>query len=312
MELQNTKKIFDHALKNNYMVGAFNFSTLEVLTGIMNAAIELKSPLILQCSTGAIKNSGIKELAALVKAKAKDIPIVLNLDHGKNFEDCKNAIDHGFTNVMIDGSSLPFEENVRITKEVVDYAHKFNVTVEGELGVLAGIEDDVSASEDDAKFTNPKQAKEFVERTGVDSLAIAIGTSHGAYKFAGDAKLRLDILSEIEKELPNFPLVLHGASSLPQYYVDLAEQYGAKFPGAKGVPEEILTEIAVNHNITKVNVCTDLRIAFTAGVREVLANQPDIFTLKDYLGKGKQYVYENVKHKILNVFKSANQADNIK
>ncbi len=308
MGLQNSKELFKHAIKNNYAIGAFNFVNLETLSAILDAATELNSPVIVQCSTGAIKYAGIEAISAMVKAKAKNLPVILNLDHGKTFEDCKMAIDNGFTNVMIDASSLPFEENINLTKQVVEYAHSKNVTVEAELGVLAGVEDEVSASNDDAKYTNPLQAKEFVERTNVDSLAIAIGTSHGTHKFSGEAKLRFDILSQIEELLPDFPLVLHGASSIPQNMVQLAEQYGAKLKGANGIPENMLNEATTKHNVVKVNVDSDLRIAFTAGVREILTNKPETVDLRDYLKQGKKYVTEVVKNKITNVFASENKA----
>lgn len=308
MGLQNSKQLFKHAIENNYAIGAFNFVNLETLSAILDAATELNSPVIVQCSTGAIKYAGIEAISAMVNAKAKNLPVILNLDHGKTFEDCKNAIDNGFTNVMIDASSLPFEENIALTKQVVEYAHSKNVTVEAELGVLAGVEDEVSATNDDAKYTNPLQAKEFVERTGVDSLAVAIGTSHGTHKFSGEAKLRFDILSEIEKLLPNFPLVLHGASSIPQDMVKLAEQYGAKLKGANGIPESMLQIATTQHNVVKVNVDSDLRIAFTAGVREVLTNKPETVDLRDYLKQGKFYVTQVVKSKISDVFASKDKA----
>ncbi len=308
MGLQNSKQLFADAIKNKYALGAFNFVNLETLSGILDAAAELNSPVIVQCSTGALKYSGIEELVALVKVKSKNLPVILNLDHGKSFEDCKNCIDNGFTNVMIDASHLSFEENIKLTKQVVEYAHSKNVTVEAELGVLAGVEDEVSATADDARYTNPQQAKEFVERTGVDSLAIAIGTSHGTHKFAGDAKLRFDILSEIEKLLPNFPLVLHGASSIPQNMVKLAEQYGATLKGANGIPEDMLRIATTEHNVVKVNVDSDLRISFTAGVREILSTKPETVDLRDYLKQGKKYVTETVKFKMEKVFNSANKA----
>ena len=308
MGLQNSKKLFLDAIKNNYAIGAFNFVNLETLSAILDAANELKSPVIVQCSTSAIKYAGIKEIYAMVKAKMNDLPVILNLDHGKTFEDCKNAIDNGFTNVMIDASSLPFEENIKLTKQVVDYAHKHGVTVEAELGVLAGVEDEVSASNDDARYTNPSQAKEFVERTGVDSLAIAIGTSHGIYKFSGEAKLRFDILSKIEQLVPNFPFVLHGASSIPADMVSLATKYGAKLKGANGIPEAMLNEAVTKHNVVKVNVDSDLRIAFTAGVREILTLNPEVVDMREYLKNGKKYVTQVVKNKMQNVFNSANKA----
>lgn len=307
MVLQNSKELFKDAIKNNYAIGAFNFVNLETLSAILDAAQQTNSPVIVQCSTGAIKYMGIECISGLVKAKAGNLPVILNLDHGKTFEDCKLAIDNGFTNVMIDASSLSFEENIKLTKQVVEYAHSKNVTVEAELGVLAGVEDDVKATLDDAKYTNPVQAKEFVERTGVDSLAIAIGTSHGTHKFAGEAKLRFDILSQIEALLPSFPFVLHGASSIPQNMVKLAEQYGAKLKGANGIPEEMLKEATTKHNVVKVNVDSDLRIAFTAGLREHLALNPENVDLRNYFKQAKQYVIEVVKNKMINVFNSANK-----
>ena len=228
MELQNSKEIFKKALEGGYGIGAFNFINIETLKSILNTAEESKSPVIVQCSTGAIKYAGVDTLVAIAKAYAShmSVPVCLNLDHGKTFEDCKMCIDNGFTNVMIDASSLPYEENIELTKKVVEYAHARNVTVEAELGVLAGVEDEVSATEEDARYTSPEQAYDFVKRTGVDSLAVAIGTSHGTVKFKGEAKLRFDILEQIGKLLPDFPLVLHGASSIPQDMVALAEEYG--------------------------------------------------------------------------------------
>ncbi len=304
MKLVNTKQVFEQALKHNYAVGAFNFVDFEALKGILEGANNCASPVILQCSTGAIKFTGINTLVAMVKSMPYDLPVVLNLDHGKTFEDCKNAVDAGFTNVMIDGSHLPFEDNVALTKKVVEYAHAHNVTVEAELGVLAGVEEDVVGK--DHIYTNPKQAEEFVRRTGVDSLAIAIGTSHGTVKFKGEAKLRFDILSEIEALLPNFPLVLHGASSIPKNMVELAEKYGAKLNGANGVPENLLTEACTKHNICKVNVDSDLRIAYTAGIRESLALDPANVDLRTYCKNGMKYITEVVEYKINNIFLSKN------
>lgn len=306
MKLVNTKQIFEDALKNKYAIGAFNFINLETLKSILLTANELKSPVIIQCSTSAIKYAGLSEIVTLANAIASyiTIPVCLNLDHGQTFEDCKNAIDAGFTNVMIDGSHLPFEENIALTKMVVEYAHSNNVTVEAELGVLAGVEDNVSA--DKNVYTNPEQAKKFVKKTGVDSLAIAIGTSHGTVKFKGDAKLEIDILDEIQKQLPNFPLVLHGASSIPAHLVKLAELYGAKLCNANGVPEEMLNKIS-RKNICKINVDSDLRIAYTAGLREYLTLNPENVDIRKYNENGMKYIRETVAHKITKVFNSANR-----
>ena len=309
MELVNGKVIFADALKNKYAVGAFNFVNLEVLKSILDSAEEVKSPVIIQCSTGAIKYAGVDALVALARAYASKmtVPVCLNLDHGQTFEDCKKCIDAGFTNVMIDASHLPMNENIALTRKVVEYAHARNVTVEAEIGVLAGVEDEVSASEDDAKYTNPKEAYEFVQATGVDSLAIAIGTSHGTVKFKGDAKLRFDILEEVERLLPNFPIVLHGASSIPQNMVKLAEQYGAKLKGSCGIPEAMLRE-ACTHNVCKINVDSDLRLCFTAGIRKSLAENPENVDMRKYNTVGMELIKNAVKNKMDNVFGSSNKA----
>ncbi|MBQ7352145.1 MAG: class II fructose-1,6-bisphosphate aldolase [Clostridia bacterium] len=309
MELVNGKVIFENALKGKYGVGAFNFVNIETLKSILDSAEENKSPVIVQCSTGAIKYAGVDALVAICKAYASKmtVPVCLNLDHGKTFEDCKMCIDAGFTNVMIDASHLPYEENIALTKSVVEYAHSKGVTVEAELGVLAGVEDEVSATEEDAKYTNPQQAYEFVKATGVDSLAIAIGTSHGTVKFKGEAKLRFDILEEVEKLLPNFPIVLHGASSIPQDMVALAEQYGAKLKGSNGIPEHMLRE-ACSHNVCKVNVDSDLRLSFTAGIRKSLTENPENVDLRKYNGVGMELIKTVVKNKMDNVFGSSNRA----
>lgn len=306
-KLQNSKQIFENAIKGKYAVGAFNFVNMEVLKSILQAAEEEKSPVILQCSTGAIKYAGVKTLVAMVNSEIENltIPVMLNLDHGKTFEDCKLAIDNGFSNVMIDASQLPFEENIALTKKVVQYAHARNVTVEAELGQLAGVEEDVSS--DVHVYTNPQQAKEFVDATGVDSLAIAIGTSHGTNKFKGEAKLRFDILEEIEQLLPNYPLVLHGASSVPQDVVATAVKYGAKLDGANGVPEDILATACVK-NICKVNVDSDLRLSYTAGLRQHFAEHPQEVDIRNYNKTAMQNVKSMVKHKLKNVFKSSNKA----
>ena len=309
MELQNSKEILHNALVGNYGVGAFNFVNIEMLKAILSSAEENKSPVIIQCSTGAIKYAGAKVLADIAKDYVKDmtVPVCLNLDHGKTFEDCKNAIDAGFTNVMIDASSLPKEENIALTKRVVEYAHARNVTVEAEIGVLAGVEDEISASDEDAKYTNPSEAYEFVNATNVDSLAIAIGTSHGPVKFKGEPHLRFDILEEVSKLLPNFPIVLHGASSIPQDMVKLAIQYGAKLDNAKGVPDELLKK-ACSMAVCKVNTDSDLRISFTAGIRKYLSENPNTIDLRKYNEEGMRLVKSVVDHKLKNVFMSANNA----
>jgi len=308
MELQNSKNMFKDALKNKYGIGAFNFVNMEVLKSILKSAEEEQSPVIVQCSTGAIKYAGAKQLVALAKTCVADmtVPVCLNLDHGKTFEDCKNAIDAGFTNVMIDASSLPYEENVALTRKVVIYAHERNVTVEAELGVLAGVEEDVKA--DKSIYTDPKLALDFVRQTGVDSLAIAIGTSHGTHKFKGEPKLAFDILEEIEKELPDFPLVLHGASSVPKKLIELNNKYGANIENANGIPEEMLRE-ACKHNICKINVDSDLKLAYTAGVREYLYENPSDVDIRNYSKSGMKNVSETVAYKMKNVFLSSGKAE---
>ncbi len=309
MQLQNAKEMFRKAQDGGYAIGAFNFVNMEMLKAILTSAEELKSPVIVQCSTGAIKYADIDVLVSMTQTMASkmNVPVCLNLDHGKTFEECKMCIDAGFTNVMIDASHLDFAENIALTKRVVEYAHSKNVTVEAELGVLAGVEDDVVASEADAKFTDPNQAYEFVKLTGVDSLAVAIGTSHGTVKFKGEAKLRLDILDSIAKLLPGFPLVLHGASSIPQDIVQLAKQYGAVLDGASGVPEEILNQ-ACRKNVCKVNVDSDLRLGFTAGLRKSLIEKPENIDIRLYNGEGMQLVKSLVKSKMQNVFDSCGRA----
>lgn len=314
MTLVNSKEIFADAIKNKYAIGAFNFINLETLNAIIKTNVNLKSPVIIQCSTSAIEYAGIGALRGMVYGLCSElsIPVCWNLDHGKTFEDCKNAIDAGFTNVMIDASSLPFEENIKLTKKVVEYAHKHGVTVEAELGVLAGVEDDVKATDKDAFYTDPKMAQTFVKKTGVDSLAVAIGTSHGTHKFNGGAKLRFDILSEIEKLLPNFPIVLHGASSIPQDMVSLAEQFGAKLKGANGIPEVMLREASTKHNICKVNVDSDLRLAFTAGIRKSLKENPENVDMRKYNKLGMELISMVISNKITEVFCSENKAAEIK
>lgn len=309
MALVNAKPLFEKALKEKYGIGAFNFINYETLKAILDTAQKNNSPVIIQSSVGAVKYMGIQNLSALVKSMTKEltIPVCWNLDHGKTFEDCKAAVDNGFTNVMIDASSLPYEENIALTKQVVEYAHAHGVTVEAELGTLQGVEDEVDVSADDAFYTNPDQAKDFVTRTGVDSLAIAIGTSHGAYKFKGDASLKFDILAKIQAELPDFPLVLHGASSIPERVVTIANNNGAKLAGVKGVSEPLLTK-ACAQNICKINVDSDLRISFLAGVREHLAQNPSNIDIRAYLKQAMQEISTTIEYKLTDVFHSANKA----
>lgn len=308
MELVNGKEIMQKALEGHYGIGAFNFINIETLKSILDSAEEKKSPVIVQCSTGAIKYAGLETLVAICKTYASKmtVPVCLNLDHGKTFEDCKACIDAGFTNVMIDASSLPYEENIALTRKVVEYAHARNVTVEAEIGVLAGVEDEVSATEDEARYTDPKQAYDFVKATGVDSLAIAIGTSHGTVKFKGEAKLRFDILEKVEELLPNFPIVLHGASSIPQDMVALAEEYGAKLKGSCGIPEKMLRE-ACSKAVCKVNVDSDLRLSFTAGLRKSLTENPENVDMRKYNTVGMELIKKVVKDKMDNVFGSSNR-----
>ena len=278
MPLVTTKEMFEKSMKEGFAIGAFNINNMEIIQGIIDAAQKQNSPVILQASSGAIKYARIKYLMKMVEAAVEEtnIPIAIHLDHGPDFETCKMCIDNGFTSVMIDGSKYSFEENVALTKKVVDYAHERGVVVEAELGQLAGIEDDVNVSEEDAKYTNPDQAKEFVERTGCDSLAIAIGTSHGAYKFKGEARLRMDILKQVKEKIPNTPIVLHGASTVIPELVETCNNYGGDIPGAKGVPDEILHEASLS-GVSKINVDTDLRLAFTGEIRKALAENPSAF-----------------------------------
>jgi fructose-bisphosphate aldolase class II len=309
MPLVNTKEMFEKAYKGGYAIGAFNVSDMEVVQGITEACKETKSPVILQVSAGARKYAKQAYLTHLVLAALEDtgVPIALHLDHGDSFELCKDCIDHGFTSVMIDGSHLPYEENVALTKKVVEYAHAHvpYVTVEGELGKLAGVEDAVNVSDADAQFTDPKEVYDFVSRTGVDSLAIAIGTSHGAYKFKPGQKpqLRFDILQRVSEKLPGFPIVLHGASSVVQEYVKIINENGGNMPDAIGIPEDMLRH-AASMAVCKINIDSDLRLAVTAAVRKHLAEHPDHFDPRQYLGDGRAYVREIVKHKILNVLGS--------
>ena len=310
MSLVTTKEMFEKSMKEGFAIGAFNVNNMEIVQGIVDAAAENKSPVILQASSSAIKYARINYLMKLIEAAVEEhpnIPIAIHLDHGPDFETCKKCVDAGFTSVMFDGSKYDFEENIRLTKEVVDYAHAHGVVVEAELGKLAGIEDDVNVASDEAKYTDPAQAEEFVRRTGVDSLAIAIGTSHGAYKFKGEAKLRFDILKEIKERIPNTPIVLHGASTVIPELVDTCNKYGGNIPGAKGVPDEILHEASIS-GVSKINVDTDLRLAMTAGIRKVFAEDPSAFDPRKYLTPARELVKETVSHKIKNVFGSANKA----
>jgi len=301
MPLVGTREMFQDALENGYAVGAFNVNNMEIVQGIMEAAKEEKIPLILQVSKGARKYARHEYLIHLVQASleiAPELPVALHLDHGDSFELCKSCIDGGFTSVMIDGSSLPFEENIALTKKVVDYAHPRGVTVEAELGKLAGIEDHVNVAEQDATFTDPDEAAQFIEKTGCDSLAIAIGTSHGAYKFKGEPRLRFDILEDIIKKIPSdFPLVLHGASSVPEDLVSICNKHGGEIPGAKGVPEEMIAK-AAKMQIGKVNIDTDLRLALTGAIRKVFAEKPSEFDPRKYLGPGRDAIKEVVRRKI--------------
>ena len=310
MSLVTTKDMFEKSMKEGFAIGAFNVNNMEFIQAIVDAAAEQNSPVILQASSSAIKYARINYLMKMVQAAVEEhpnVPVAIHLDHGPDFETCKMCVDAGFTSVMFDGSKYDFEENIRLTKEVVDYAHAHGVVVEAELGKLAGIEDDVNVAASDAMYTDPAQAEEFVKRTGVDSLAIAIGTSHGAYKFKGEAKLRFDILKEIKERIPNTPIVLHGASTVIPELVDMCNQYGGNIPGAKGVPDEILHEASMS-GVSKINVDTDLRLAMTAAIRKVFVETPEQFDPRKYLGPGRDFIKETVKHKIRDVFGSSNKA----
>ena len=303
MALFNTKKMFEMAYKNGYAIGAFNVNNMEITQGIVDAVAEEKAPLILQVSRGAreyAKNSYLKAIINVVVEENPDIPIAINLDHGDTFETCKQFVDDGFTSVMIDASHKPFEENIAVTKKVVEYAHARDVVVEAELGQLGGIEEDVvGVSEDDISkhLADPNQVEEFVEKSGVDSLAIAIGTSHGAYKFKKEPKLAFDILQEIAERLPGFPLVMHGSSSVLKEFKDLINKYGGDMPNAMGVPEDAISK-ASKMAICKVNIDTDLRMALTAKIRQVFAEKPGEFDPRKYLGPGRAAIKEMVKHKL--------------
>lgn len=309
MAFVTTKDMFAKALKSDYAVGAFNVNNMEIIQGIVDAAKVEKAPLILQVSAGARKYAKPIYLVKLVEAAMADsgLDIALHLDHGEDFDICKKCVDDGFTSVMIDASKHPFEENIRLTKEVVEYAHSKGVVVEAELGKLAGIEDAVKVSAREATFTDPDEAAEFVERTGVDSLAIAIGTSHGAYKFKGEAFLDFERLEKISKLIPNTPLVLHGASTVLPEFVERCNKYGGKIPGAQGVPEDMIRE-AARHGVCKVNIDTDLRLAMTAEIRKIFMESPEEFDPRKYLGPARDAILGMVQHKIKNVLGASGKA----
>mgnify|MGYP004628322519 FL=1 len=304
MPLVTTKEMFEKAYKGGYAIGAFNVNNMEIVQGITEAAKECNAPLILQVSKGARAYANHTYLVKLVEAAIIEtgLPIALHLDHGSDFELCKSCIDGGFTSVMIDASSKPFDENIAITRKVVEYAHDHGVVVEAELGTLAGIEDEVNVSAEDSSYTRPEDVQEFVERTGCDSLAIAIGTSHGAYKFkpGTDPHLRFDILQEVEQRLPGFPIVLHGASSVPQEFVKVINENGGNMPGAIGVPEDQLRK-AASMAVCKINIDSDLRLAMTASIRKYFSEHPDHFDPRQYLAPGRTAIKEMVKHKIVDV-----------
>ena len=308
MALITSEEMFRKALKADYAIGAFNVNNMEIIQGIVEAAGEENAPLILQVSAGARKYAKAPYLRHLVEAAIEDtgVDVCLHLDHGEDFEICKQCVDDGFTSVMIDGSKHPFEENIALTKEVVEYARAHGVVVEAELGKLAGIEDNINVDARSATFTDPDEAAEFVERTGVDSLAIAIGTSHGAYKFKGDPYLDFERLKVIHKLIPDTPLVLHGASTVLKEFVDRCNEFGGKIPGAQGVPEEMIRE-AVKHGVCKVNIDTDLRLAMTAEIRRVFIEQPDVFDPRKYLGPGREAIKRMVQHKIRDVLNASNK-----
>ena len=312
MGIVTSTEMFRKAYEGHYAIGAFNVNNMEIVQGITEAAAEVRAPLILQVSAGARKYANHTYLMKLIEAAVieTNLPICVHLDHGDTFDLCKSCIDGGFSSVMIDGSKYPFEENVALTKQVVEYAHSKGVVVEGELGRLAGVEDAVNVKAEDSSYTRPEEVEEFVTRTGVDSLAIAIGTSHGAYKFKPGTKpqLRFDILAEVEKRLPGFPIVLHGSSSVPQKFVDLINKYGGQMPDAIGVPEEMLRE-AARMAVCKINIDTDLRMAMTASIRQHFAEHPDHFEPRQYQKPAREAIKEMVKHKIIDVLGCDGKAD---
>ncbi len=311
MPLVTTKKMFEDAYKGGYAVGAFNVNNMEIIQGIVGAAKKLNAPVILQCSKGARDYAGLNYITKMVEAACADtdVPIALHLDHGPDFETCKQCIDGGFTSVMIDGSSFPYEENIEVTRKVVEYAHAHGVVVEGELGTLAGVEDDVVVEEGHESYTKPEEVEDFVKRTGVDSLAIAIGTSHGAYKFKPGQKpqLRFDILEEVSKRLPGFPIVLHGASSVMPEYVKMINEFGGSMPDAIGIPEEMLRQ-AASMAVCKINVDSDLRLALTATIRKHFAENPTHFDPRQYLKPARAAIQDVVEHKMNNVLGCAGKA----
>ena len=304
MPLVTSKEMFEKAYKGGYAIGAFNVNNMEIIQGITGAAAKLKAPVILQVSKGARSYANRTYLMKLVEAAVIEtgLPICLHLDHGDSFEICKSCIDDGFTSVMIDASSKPFAENIALTRQVVEYAHDRGVVVEAELGTLAGIEDEVNVSAEDSSYTRPEEVEEFVSKTGCDSLAIAIGTSHGAYKFKPGTKpqLRFDVLEEVEKKLPGFPIVLHGSSSVPQEFVEKINKFGGNMPGAIGVPEDQLRK-AASMAVCKINIDSDLRLAMTASIREYLTMHPDHFDPRQYLKTARQAIEDMVSHKIVDV-----------
>ena len=309
MPLVDTKEMFKKAYEGHYAVGAFNVNNMEIIQGIVEGAIQEKAPLILQVSAGARKYAKHIYLTKLVEAAVEDtgLPICLHLDHGADFEICKDCVDGGFTSVMIDGSKYPFEENIELTKRVVDYAHNKGVVVEAELGKLAGVEDAVKVAAKDATYTDPDQAVEFVERTGCDSLAIAIGTSHGAYKFKGKPELDFARLEKITNMLPSFPLVLHGASTVIPSFVEECNKYGGKLDGAQGVPEDMLLK-AGTFGVCKINIDTDLRLAMTASIRKYFVEHPGDFDPRQYLGPAREAIKAMVAHKMRDVLNCSGKA----
>ncbi len=302
MAIVTTKEMFKKAYEGGYAIGAFNVNNMEIIQGITEGAKMENAPVILQVSAGARKYAKHVYLMKMIEAAVADtdLPIAVHLDHGPDFETCKSCIDGGFSSVMIDGSHYSFEENIAVTKKVVEYAHDHGVVVEAELGRLAGVEDDVKVSAEDSSYTHPDEVEEFVTRTGCDSLAIAIGTSHGAYKFKGEAKLRFDILEEVGRRLPGFPIVLHGASSVIPEFVEMINQYGGQMPGAQGVPEDMLRK-AASMAVCKINIDSDLRLAFTALVRKHFVEHPDHFDPRQYLTDARTGIRDMVRHKIVNV-----------
>ena len=308
MPLVTTTEMFKKAYNNGYAIGAFNVNNMEIVQGITEACRELNAPLILQVSKGARNYANPIYLRKLVEAaiEATNLPIVLHLDHGDSYETCVSCIEGGFTSVMIDGSHLSFEENIALTKKVVEYAHARGVVVEGELGRLAGVEDEIKVSAEDSSYTRPEEVEEFVKKTGVDSLAIAIGTSHGAFKFKGTPVLRFDILEEVSKRLPGFPIVLHGASSVTQSDVEKINKFGGEMKGAQGVPEHMLRK-AASMSVCKINIDSDLRLAMTAAIREHLFENPTHFDPRQYLAPARESIKNLVKHKITDVLGCANQ-----